>query len=58
MIGEAARLLGVSVHRVRQLESSGQIAAFRTTGRVRLFKRSDVVQLAAERHARLGIVPA
>ncbi|WP_224369026.1 MerR family DNA-binding transcriptional regulator [Hyalangium versicolor] len=50
---EAARLLGLTADMVRVLHRRGQLPAERTeTGR-RLFRRSDVEALAAER-ARTG----
>jgi excisionase family DNA binding protein len=47
--GEAGRLLGLSADMVRWLENEGRLPAQRTTNGVRLFRRSDVEKLAAER---------
>lgn len=47
--GEAARLLKLSPDMVRWLEREGRLPAQRTTNGVRLFRRSDVERLAAER---------
>ena len=47
--GEAGRLLGLSADMVRWLENEGRLPAQRTTNGVRLFRRSDVETLAAER---------
>lgn len=41
-IGEAARLLGVSVGTVRRWEAEGKIAAHRTLGGQRRFVRDDI----------------
>lgn len=46
-IGEAARLLGVHVDTLRRWESGGAIAAVRTPGGQRRFRRSDVDALAS-----------
>jgi excisionase family DNA binding protein len=46
---EAAQLLHVTGNRVRQLEAAGQLPASRTSGGVRLFRRTDVERLARER---------
>ena len=45
MIGDTARLLGLSTSRVRQLAEQGKIATLRTPGGVRLFAREDVETL-------------
>lgn len=47
--GEAARLLALSPDGVRWLERGGRLPARRTTNGVRLFRRGDVEDLAAER---------
>jgi excisionase family DNA binding protein len=47
--GEAAKVLKVSADRVRQLEAEGTLQAVRTASGVRLFERSAVEKLAAER---------
>ena len=44
-IGEAARLLGISVDTVREMENSGQIRALRTAGGHRRFRVEDVEAL-------------
>jgi excisionase family DNA binding protein len=46
---DAARVLGISVDQVRQLSDQGRLATLRTVGGRRLFRRSDVDQLAAKR---------
>lgn len=48
-IGEAARLLGVSVDTVRRWEGRGYIAAVRTPTGQRRFNRDDVERLAVGR---------
>jgi excisionase family DNA binding protein len=45
--GEAANQLGVSVQTVRRWERSGALAAVRTPGNQRRFRRSDVDALLA-----------
>jgi excisionase family DNA binding protein len=47
--GEAARLLALSADMVRWLEREGRLPAQRTTNGLRLFRRSDVEALKAER---------
>jgi excisionase family DNA binding protein len=50
---EAAKLLGIGTERVRQLERDGRLSAAAKTGQGwRLFKRSDVEKLAAERKSK------
>jgi excisionase family DNA binding protein len=51
---ESAEIIGVSPHRVRQLERDGVLDAVRIGGRhnMRLFLRSDVEAYAAERRAK------
>lgn len=44
-IGLAARLASVSVDTLRRWESDGKIAAVRTAGGQRRFRRSDVIAL-------------
>ena len=44
-IGEAARVLGVSVDTLRRWESEGRISAIRTLGNQRRFGRADVEAL-------------
>ena len=46
---DAAKILGITPAAVVFLEQKGLLAAIRTMGGVRLFKESDVVQLAAKR---------
>ena len=46
---DAARFLGVSADWVRDLSNKGRIPAMRTSAGHRLFKRSDLEKLAAER---------
>lgn len=57
MIGEAARTLGLSPQRVRQLVDAGRLPARRGPYRFRLLDRAAVEQLAKERerqHDRRG----
>jgi excisionase family DNA binding protein len=49
MVGEAARILGISPNHVRYLERTGQLKA-RRVGSYRIFDRKEVEQLAAERY--------
>jgi len=49
LVGDAASVLGVTPQAVRLFERAGQLRAFRTVSGTRLFLRSDVEQLAAER---------
>lgn len=49
MVGEAARILGISSNHVRYLERTGQLTA-RRVGLYRIFNRQEVEQLAAERY--------
>lgn len=42
-IGEAARLLGVSVETVRRWERQGKVSATRTAGDQRRFSREDIL---------------
>ena len=46
---DAARVLGLSADSVRVLSDSGRLPAMRTISGRRLFRRSDVDRLAAER---------
>jgi excisionase family DNA binding protein len=46
---DAAKLLGVSAQRVRQMEAQGRLSSIRTAGGWRLFQREDVLRLAVER---------
>lgn len=50
-IGEAARLLGVSVETVRRWDRLGQIASIRTIGGQRRFRRSEINSLTEARSA-------
>jgi excisionase family DNA binding protein len=47
--GQAARVLGVSAERVRQLENAGQIEAMRTASGLRLFSAVAVEALRRRR---------
>ena len=49
IVSDVARMLGVTTDRVRQIERSGQLPAQRTPGGVRIFDRSDVERLIAQR---------
>lgn len=51
-VGDAAAVLGLSVQMVRVLNNRGQLAAVRTAGGYRLFRRDDVEQLARQRARR------
>jgi DNA-binding transcriptional MerR regulator len=51
MKSDAARILGVSPVTVVLLEKRGRLSAQRTPSGARLFSRSEVEQLAAERKA-------
>ena len=42
LIGEAAKILGVSVGTVRRWEQEGKISAIRTLGGQRRFRRDDL----------------
>lgn len=46
-IGEAARLLGVSVETVRRWDSDGRIKSIRTLGGQRRFSRADIERALA-----------
>lgn len=50
-VSEAARILTLSADGVRYLERTGEIAAVRTQGGVRLFRLGDVMALAVKRAA-------
>lgn len=52
--GEAARILGVSADRVRELEVAGRLVAVRTPSGTRLYERAQVEELAAARAAVRG----
>lgn len=45
-IGEAARILGVSVETIRRWDKAGQLASSRTLGGQRRFRRSEIEALA------------
>ncbi len=49
LTGEAAKALGVSVQRIRQLVDAGRLPAVRTETGVRLLDRTAVEDLAARR---------
>ena len=51
LIGEASRILACSAQHVRYLERTGQLRA-RRIGRIRVFLKAEVEQLAAERYRR------
>jgi DNA-binding transcriptional MerR regulator len=51
LVGEAARILAISVNHVRYLERTGQLRA-RRIGKYRVFLRKDVEHLAEERYRR------
>src|SRR4051812_47595900 len=51
---DAARVLGLSADSVRVLSDSGRLPAMRTVSGRRLFRRSDVDRLAAERAQHLA----
>jgi len=51
---DAARVLGLSADSVRVLSDSGRLPAMRTVSGRRLFRRSDVDRLAAERAQQLA----
>jgi excisionase family DNA binding protein len=52
--GEAARALGISVQTVRSWADRGVLAATRTEGGMRLYRRVDVERYATERSQRNG----
>ena len=52
-IGSAARILGLSTSRVRQLADCGALAVMKTDGGVRLFQQREVERLASQREASL-----
>lgn len=45
-IGEAARILGVSVETLRRWDRAGSIGSIRTIGGQRRFRRSEIEALA------------
>jgi excisionase family DNA binding protein len=47
-IGDAARLLGVSVGTVRRWDTEGMIRSVRTPGGQRRFRRSEIDRLLAD----------
>lgn len=49
LTSDAARQLEISGQMVIRLESTGKLAAIRTTNGTRLFRRSDVEKLKEER---------
>ncbi len=51
-VGDAARVLDLTSRSVQDLENRGRLPAIRTARGLRLFKRSDVDQLAEERAAK------
>jgi excisionase family DNA binding protein len=58
---DAARLIGVSAQRIRQLHLEGRLPALRDSAGRRLFRRKDVERLRREREqaraARSGAAP-
>jgi excisionase family DNA binding protein len=46
---DAGRILGLTPEAVRALNNKGRLPALKTVGGRRLFRRSDVERLAAER---------
>jgi len=52
LVAEAARLLQVAEGTVRRWADTGRIGVRRTGGGLRIFERSEVERLAAERVAR------
>lgn len=52
MIGESALILELSTQRVRQLTEAGLLRFMRTSNGVRIFLRSDVIELKARREAK------
>ena len=55
---DAARVLGLSADSVRVLSDSGRLPALRTISGRRLFRRSDVDRLAAERAQQIAVTAA
>jgi excisionase family DNA binding protein len=55
---DAARILGLSADSVRVLSDSGRLPALRTVSGRRLFRRSDVDRLAAERAQQIAAAAA
>jgi excisionase family DNA binding protein len=55
---DAARVLGLSADSVRVLSDSGRLPAMRTVSGRRLFRRSDVDRLAAERAQQIAVAAA
>jgi excisionase family DNA binding protein len=55
---DAARILGLSADSVRVLSDSGRLPAMRTVSGRRLFRRSDVDRLAAERAQQIATAAA
>ena len=51
LASEAARIVGVSADRIRQLERLGLLPSERTESGVRLFDRATVERFAAERRS-------
>lgn len=49
MIGESALILNLSTQRVRQLAETGLLRSMRTSNGIRIFFRSDVLELKAKR---------
>lgn len=57
-IGEAAKLLGVSIDTLRRWDKSGKISSFRPDGKNRFFKISDIERLNNEGNDALSISEA
>ena len=45
-VGDAARILGLSTSRVRQLAENGTLTIMRTSSGIRLFPRRDIERLS------------
>lgn len=56
-IGEAARVLGVSVDTVRRLADSGRLGTVKTPGGRRLFDAEELARFAAEQMPRVSLPP-
>jgi excisionase family DNA binding protein len=51
-VGDASRVLDLTPRYIQDLADKGRLPVLRTARGLRLFKRADVEQLAAERTAR------
>ena len=54
-ISEASRMLGVSSSTLRRWEQDGKLASFRTMGKHRRYRRSDIQKLRDEMLSLQGI---